>query len=197
MVGVIHSRSGRRCLAPGFIGGRRLWESSFTEAGRQFGAWTEYCVAIFAADSSAAAKEKSALSSVNPSTPVKIAMAVTENGSRVSGHAGKARHWLIFECLPGQPSPGAEHITLTQEQLPHHFQDAGPHPLKGVDIVVAGSAGDGFIRHMAKWGAQVLLTGESDPAAALQRILSGVALPDTRFDVTTTLCKLRELFSRH
>jgi hypothetical protein len=64
------------------------------------------------------------------------------------------------------------------------------------EIMVAGSAGDGFIRHMAKWGAQVLLTGESDPAAALAKILAGEALPDTRFDVTTALCKLRDLFSR-
>ena len=58
-------------------------------------------------------------------------------------------------------------------------------------------AGDGFIRHMQKRGAQVLLTGETDPSAALTRILAGEALPDRRFDVTTALCKLRDLFSRH
>ena len=50
---------------------------------------------------------------------------------------------------------------------------------------------------MAKWGAQVLLTGETDPALALQKVLQGEALPDPRFDITTTLCKLRDLFSRH
>jgi len=50
---------------------------------------------------------------------------------------------------------------------------------------------------MAKWGAQVLLTGETDPDAALRKILSGEALPETRFDITTTLCKLRDLFSQH
>ena len=27
--------------------------------------------------------------------------------------------------------------------------------------------------------------------------LAGEALPDPRFDLTTTLCKLRDLFSRH
>ena len=51
----------------------------------------------------------------------------------------------------------------------HHCEDDGPHPLDGVDIVVAGSAGDGFMRHMKKRGAEVLLTGETDPAAALTR----------------------------
>jgi hypothetical protein len=50
---------------------------------------------------------------------------------------------------------------------------------------------------MQKWGAQVLLTGETDPLVALQKILAGEALADTRFDITTTLCKLRDLFSRH
>ena len=63
--------------------------------------------------------------------------------------------------------------------------------------MLAASAGDGFIRHMEKWGAQVLLTGETEPLAALQKILAGEALADTRFDVSTTLCKLRDLFSRH
>ena len=28
-------------------------------------------------------------------------------------------------------------------------------------------------------------------------IFTGEALPETRFDITTTLCKLRDLFSRH
>ena len=128
---------------------------------------------------------------------IKIAIAVTAQGNRVSGHAGQAKDWMTFDCVPGQPVPPAARITLTQQQLPHHFRDDGPHPLKGVDVVVAASAGQGFIRHMAKWGAQVVLTGEHDPELALARILKGEALPDTRFDVTTTLCKLRDLFSRH
>jgi predicted Fe-Mo cluster-binding NifX family protein len=126
---------------------------------------------------------------------MKIAIAVTDN--RVSGHAGQTRNWLVFDCQPGEPIPHGTPILLSKEQLPHHFKDDGPHPLHGIDILVAGSAGDGFIRHMAQWGAQVLLTGETDPRAALASILAGVALPDTRFDVTTTLCKLRDLFSRH
>ena len=63
--------------------------------------------------------------------------------------------------------------------------------------MVAASAGDGYLRHMEKWGAKVLLTGETDPLTALKRILAGEALPDTRFDITTTLCKLRDLFSLH
>ncbi len=128
---------------------------------------------------------------------MKIAVATKHDWTAVSGHAGQTRHWLLFDCQPGAPLPQPERVELTKAQLPHHFQDQGPHPLHGVVIMVAASAGDGYLRHMHKWGATVLLTGESDPHVALLKILAGQALADTRFDVTTTLCKLRDLFSRH
>ena len=128
---------------------------------------------------------------------MKIAIATKDNWTKVSGHAGQTRDWLVFDCTPSNPHPDPMRIQLSREQLPHYFQDDGPHPLHGVEIVVAASAGDGYVRHMAKWGAQVLLTGETDPDVALKMILSGKALPETRFDITTTLCKLRDLFSSH
>ncbi len=130
---------------------------------------------------------------------MKIAIA-TKDWQTVSGHAGKARYWLLYDLQPGKtgaPLPVPARIELTHDQLPHYFQDDGPHPLDGVEIVVAASAGDGFVRHMKKRGAEVLLTGETDPAAALTRIISGEPLPEQRFDITTTLCKLRDLFSQH
>jgi len=130
---------------------------------------------------------------------MKIAIA-TKDWLTVSGHAGQARCWLLYDLAPGQadePLPAPVRIELAKEEVLHHFRDDAPHPLDGVEIVVAGSAGDGFVRHMKRRGAEVLLTGESDPSAALARILAGEALPDQRFDVTTALCKLRDLFSRH
>lgn len=127
---------------------------------------------------------------------MKIAIA-TKHFDTVSGHAGQTRDWLLYDCVPEQPIAEPVRITLTKEQLPHHFKGDGPHPLRGADVIVAGSAGDGYIRHMAEWGAQVLLTGETSPRAALENILAGEALPDTRFDPTTLLCKLRDLFSHH
>ncbi|MFY9327030.1 MAG: hypothetical protein WAO76_03260 [Georgfuchsia sp.] len=128
---------------------------------------------------------------------MKIAIATKDNWSKVSGHAGKTSDWLVFDCQPSQPIPAPRRIQLSKEQLPHYFQDDGPHPLDGVEIVVSASAGDGYIRRMKKRGAVVLLTGESDPLIALQKVLAGEALADTRFDITTVLCKLRDVFSRH
>jgi predicted Fe-Mo cluster-binding NifX family protein len=124
----------------------------------------------------------------------------TSDWVTVSGHAGQARCWLVYDLtghFAGQPLPSPARVELTQEQLPHYFKDDGPHPLDGVELIVAGSAGDGFVRHMKKRGADVLLTGETDPATALDLVIKGEALPDQRFDITTTLCRLRDLFSRH
>jgi len=128
---------------------------------------------------------------------MKIAVATKDDWAVVSGHAGQTRHWLVFDCQPGAALPHPQRIELSKDQLPHHFQDDSPHPLHGVEVMVAASAGTGYMRHMKGWGSQVLLTGETDPAIALKKIMSGEALADTRFDITTTLCKLRDLFSRH
>ncbi len=130
---------------------------------------------------------------------MKIAIA-TKDFTEVSGHAGKTRQWLVYdlsEHRANQLLPAPWRIDLAKEQVLHVFEDNAPHPLDGIDIVVCASAGEGFIRHMKKRGAEVLLTGESDPALAITRILAGEALPDPRFDITTTLCKLRDLFSRY
>ena len=130
---------------------------------------------------------------------MKIAIA-TKDYTAVSGHAGQARQWLVYDLSQhrsNQLLPAPSRVDLSNEQVLHVFIDDAPHPLDGIDIVICASAGDGFIRHMKKRGAEVLLTGEGDPAMAITRILAGEALPDPRFDITTTLCKVRDLFSRY
>lgn len=130
---------------------------------------------------------------------MKIAIA-TKEFTTVSGHAGQTRQWLLYDLSShraNQLLPAPSRIDLDKAQVLHTFADDGPHPLDGVDLVVCASAGDGFVRHMKLRGAEVLVTGETDPAIAITRILAGEALPDPRFDITTSLCKLRDLFSRY
>lgn len=130
---------------------------------------------------------------------MKIAIA-TRDFATVAGHAGQSRHWLLYDLssyMPGQVLPAPSRINLEADQVLHVFKDDRPHPLDGVDLVVAASAGDGFVRHMRTRRTDVMLTGETDPAEVITRIVSGQPLPDQRFDITTTLCKLRDLFSRH
>lgn len=62
----------------------------------------------------------------------------------VSGYAGQGREWLLYDCVPRQPIPEPNRVTLNKDQVLHHFKDHDPHPLDGVEIVVVGSAGDGL-----------------------------------------------------
>lgn len=131
---------------------------------------------------------------------MKIAIATSKDYTEVASHAGQATAWLVYDLrqhAAEQLLPTPQFISLDKAQVLHHFKDDQPHPLDGIDLVIAGSAGDGFKRHMRQRGADVLLTGERDPAMALSLVLAGQALPDTRFDLTTSLCKLRDLFSRY
>ncbi|QID19499.1 hypothetical protein G3580_18870 [Nitrogeniibacter mangrovi] len=130
---------------------------------------------------------------------MKIAIA-TQRFEAVRGHIGKATDWLLYDLSDHHSSrllPAPTRVTLARDQIFHVFEDDRPHPLDGVDLIVGASAGDSFIRHMRRRGAQVLLTAEADPTLALTRILAGEALPGPGFDITTTLCKVRDLFSRH
>jgi predicted Fe-Mo cluster-binding NifX family protein len=125
---------------------------------------------------------------------MKIAIA-TNDYTRVAGHAGQARHWLLYDSDLDTPEP--RRIQLEKAQVFHHWDSDAPHPLDGISVIVAGSAGDGFLRRMTKRGVQVLLTGERDATRALSAVLNGELLPDPTFDPSLLLCRLRDLFSKH
>ncbi|MDO6386742.1 MULTISPECIES: NifB/NifX family molybdenum-iron cluster-binding protein [Uliginosibacterium] len=125
----------------------------------------------------------------------------TKDFRTVCGHAGQARRWLLY-TLPApvgltQTLPAAEEIELPKEMAIHHFNDQGPHPLDGVDLILSFSAGDGFFRRMEQRGTRVLLTGEPDPVIAIRNFLAGDAQPKPPFDITAKFCKIHDLFSRH
>lgn len=126
---------------------------------------------------------------------MKIAMAV-EQGEQLAGHAGQARRWLVYDCQSAQPSAPRE-VVLEKAQVFHHWNDTGAHPLDGVDVIVARSAGDGFLRRMQARGVAVLLTAETHAGQALERVLAGEALADPRWDASQLLCRIKDLFSRH
>ena len=98
---------------------------------------------------------------------MKIAIAI-KDFEAVSSHAGQTRQWLVYDRTnhrANQLLPAPRRVNLEKEQVLHAFEDNEAHPLDGIDLIVAASAGE--------------------------------ALPDPRFDITTMLCKVRDLFSRH
>ena len=127
---------------------------------------------------------------------LRVAIA-TDDFERVAGHAGQSRRWLLYEFHSINQISAVRQIELSPDQVFHHWTDDGPHPLDGVDVLVARSAGDGFLRRMAKRGTAVLLTSETLAEGALLKIMNDEALPDPRWDASLLLCRVRDLFSRH
>jgi hypothetical protein len=126
---------------------------------------------------------------------MKIAIA-TRRFVRIARHAGQTRDWLLFDC-PDTALAEPVRVTLSMAQLPHHFRDDGPHPLDGTDIIVAGSAGEGFVRRMAKRGTRVVITAERNPRAAAEKLVAGAPLAPPGVNPLAFLCRIHDLFSKH
>lgn len=128
---------------------------------------------------------------------MKIAVAVTSDALKVSGHAGRARHWLVFDV--DQPERVGEpvRVELEPDMVFHHFEGDAPHPLDGIEAMIAISAGDGFLKHMGKRGVEVALTAETLPAKAVADYLADrLSAPRPR-PIGALLCKTLDLFSKH
>ena len=107
---------------------------------------------------------------------MRIAIA-SQNFRTITGHAGKTRRFLLFEALPDTPAQEIGRIDLPKEMALHGFSDAEPHPLDTVDALIVGSAGEGFVRRMARRGVRVLLTSETDPLRAATALVAGTLTP--------------------
>lgn len=125
---------------------------------------------------------------------MKIAVAVDSHFRKVAGHAGRARHWLVYAA--GTQAP-PERIELTSEQVFHYWEDKAPHPLDGIAAVIAVSAGDGFMRRMEKRGVDARQTAESDPAKAVADYLDQTLSGPRPRPIGSLICKTLDLFSKH
>jgi predicted Fe-Mo cluster-binding NifX family protein len=106
----------------------------------------------------------------------------SQNFRTVTGHAGKTRRFLVFDAAPGRAPQEIDRIDLPKVQSIHEFKEQGPHPLDAVNVVIAGSAGPGFISRMATRGVCAITTSETDPVAAVQNYLAGSLAPAAPHD---------------
>jgi predicted Fe-Mo cluster-binding NifX family protein len=100
----------------------------------------------------------------------------SQNFRTITAHAGKARRFMIFEAADGQAVETGR-LDLPKEMSMHEHPCGSAHPIDGIDILISGSAGEGFIRKAAERGVKVILTSETDPMAAIAAVLSGAPLP--------------------
>jgi predicted Fe-Mo cluster-binding NifX family protein len=100
----------------------------------------------------------------------------SQNFRTITAHAGKARRFMIFETAGGQAVETGR-LDLSKEMSLHEHPCGAAHPIDDLDILISGSAGEGFIRKAAERGVKVILTSETDPAAAVAAVLAGAPLP--------------------
>jgi len=106
----------------------------------------------------------------------------SQNFRTVTGHAGKTRRFLVFDAALCRAPQEIERLDLPKEQSIHEFGEQGPHPLDAVDVVIAGSAGPGFIARMEARGVRAVTTSETDPIAAIRNYLAGSLPPAAPHD---------------
>ena len=127
---------------------------------------------------------------------MKIAVASSDS-LKVTGHAGQARRWLVFEAEPGQPPVEIERIELPKELVFHHWSGEGAHPLDGIQAVIAQSAGEGFLNRLRQRGVDAVMTAETDPVKAVADYLAQSLSPPKPRPIGKLLCKAKDYFSPH
>ncbi|HLO76808.1 MAG TPA: NifB/NifX family molybdenum-iron cluster-binding protein [Magnetospirillum sp.] len=127
---------------------------------------------------------------------MRIAVA-SSDFTKVAGHAGRARKWLIFTVAEDGAVAAPERLELAADNVFHYAEDGRPHPLDGVDAVIAQSAGEGFLRNMEKRGIRPVLTAEDDPRKAVADLLAETLTPPKARPIGALICKTIDLFSKH
>jgi predicted Fe-Mo cluster-binding NifX family protein len=127
---------------------------------------------------------------------MRIAIASTD-WSKVSGHAGRARRWLVYDVGADRRLTPPERVELPADMVFHNFEDDRPHPLDGIAALIAVSAGDGFMARMTRRGIDARLTAEADPDRAVMEYLDETLPPPTPRPIGALLCKVFDLFSKH
>jgi len=102
---------------------------------------------------------------------MKIAV-TSQNFRTVTGHAGRARRFLIYDAQPGAEPVEIGRLDLPKELAMHDFHGGGPHPIDDVDIILSQGFGEGFAQRMAKRGILAATTEEADPVAAVKACLA-------------------------
>ncbi len=98
---------------------------------------------------------------------MKIAV-TSQNFRTVTGHAGRARRFLLFDVAADGTITEAGRLDLPIEQSFHEWRGSAPHPIDGVDVLISAEFGEGFAARMARRGIEAVMTTETEPLAAVR-----------------------------
>lgn len=100
----------------------------------------------------------------------------SQNFRTITGHAGKARRFLVFETDTGSAPREIERLDLPKEMSLHEHR-GDDHPVYGLDAVITAGCGSGFAKRLAQHGIRVITTSERDPVTAATAVALGHPLP--------------------
>ncbi|MDP5239291.1 NifB/NifX family molybdenum-iron cluster-binding protein [Uliginosibacterium sp. 31-16] len=104
--------------------------------------------------------------------PVRWLALACQNRHSLSPHAGRCRHFLIFDlAAPAGSEP--QRLDLSPQQSLFALQADAAHPLDGVDMLIARSIGVGIRDKLALRGIHTRVTEEADPQRIVQGFLAG------------------------
>ena len=99
----------------------------------------------------------------------------SQNFRTITGHAGKARRFFVFEQQANGNLKELERIDLPKEMAMHGYA-GDDHPIFDLDILVTGGCGAGFINRLESHNVIVVPTSETDPREVVEKILAGKAV---------------------
>jgi len=103
-------------------------------------------------------------------------IAVTSQNFRsITSHAGMTRRFLIYETQPDGGVAEIDRLDLPKSMSLHQYHGAD-HPLYGLDVVVTGGCGEGFVQRLGAYGVRVIATAETDPLKAATAVAAGEEL---------------------
>jgi len=100
----------------------------------------------------------------------------SQNFKTITGHAGKARRFLVYDGSSEVSPEEVGRIDLPKEMSMHEFR-GDKHPIDDLDVLITGGCGQGFVRRMESRGVRVIATSETDPLKAVSAVLNSHSLP--------------------
>ncbi len=102
---------------------------------------------------------------------MKIAV-TSQNRRTITEHAGKCRKFWVYDIDQGQ-TISKTLLELPLEQSFHESSPHEPHPLDGVQVLIAASMGPGLSQRLSAKGIMALMTSETDPDQAVAAYVQG------------------------
>ena len=102
---------------------------------------------------------------------MKIAV-TSQNLRTVTGHAGRARKFIVYDVKDDGSFEESERIKLPREQSLHEHDPHAPHVIDKADFLITSECGQGFVNKMGRRGIRVYVTDTEEPEKAVEELIA-------------------------